>query len=147
MYTQGFMHYHFDMQWRESRNGATASITGFTVRSGFDKNKSWRRSNVKNNPELLEHEQGHLDINELNAERLKELKDIPATKGIDYQEAMEKLRQTIRTRAEEIVKQSQAEQERYDAETNHGRNYVRQAEWIDSLHQRLADAKIKYSNE
>lgn len=147
MYTQGFIHYNFDMRWKESGSGATATITTFTVRSGFDRNKSWKRSTAKNIPELMEHEQRHLDINELYAQNLKKLKDLPPTKGIDYQEAMEKMRQVVRARAAEILKESQAEQDRYDAETSNGRNYVKQAEWNDSIQRRLGEANVRYARQ
>jgi hypothetical protein len=147
MFTQGFVHYGFNARWNETGRGATAKVSNLTVRSGFDRNKSWRRSFAKNDPLLIEHEQGHLDINELHADEMRQIKEMPVGKGIDYQEAMESLRRQMREIAERIIKEAQDEQNRYDQETNHGQNFVKQKLWTEALRERCQQARIKFWDE
>src|SRR6185436_2181711 len=46
MVTRSFMHYSYRSHWETSNGFARADVTAFNVRSGFDRNKSWRRSTV-----------------------------------------------------------------------------------------------------
>lgn len=147
MFTQGFLHYSFNAKWRETGSGATATVTDLSVRSGFDRNKSWRRGFAKEDALTMEHEQGHLDINELHADEMRHLDKLPVGKGIDYQEAMENLRQQIKTIAERITKEGADEQLRYDNETNHGQDYLKQKQWTEAIQRRRETASIRYWDE
>src|SRR5207237_10390362 len=125
---------------------ATAKVTELIVRSGYDRNKSWRRRSFDAVQSILAHEQGHLDINELHADEFKKLRpsELPAGIGLSGPAAMEDLRQKVQALAARILKESQAEQDLYDAETNHGAIGSQQLRWTAALQKRLKDAKIAY---
>src|SRR2546422_7131812 len=60
----------------------TAVITALAFDSGFDPSGSWRRSQLVVDPAaLLKHEQEHLDINELHAAALRNMKPNQLPKG------------------------------------------------------------------
>src|SRR5438105_6683468 len=65
MYTYGFYHYNYEPKCTKEGGHVVARITEWRVRSGFNRNKSSRKSWVKDVERLVVHEQGHLDINEL----------------------------------------------------------------------------------
>ena len=69
MYTTGFFHNNYRYKC-QGEDRVVARITEWKVRSGFNRNKSWRKSWFKDVERLLPHEQGHLDINELHSRRL-----------------------------------------------------------------------------
>lgn len=146
MYTHGFIHYHFNAKWVEKGSGATATVTDLSVRSGFDKGKSWRRKNFSDSG-ILAHEQIHLDINEIHAERFRRHQNLPVGKGIDYQEAMNNLRTRMKTLAEEFIREAQEEHNRYDEQTNHGRNKQKQAEWASQIERRRQEMTIRFWDE
>src|SRR5437764_7635477 len=74
MYTYGF--YHYNYEWRCSKEGDhfTARVTEWRVRSGFNRNKSSRKSWFKDVERLVTHDQAHHDINELHSNLLAHLK-------------------------------------------------------------------------
>lgn len=92
-------------------------------------NESWVRDDKKNIDGLLEHEQGHFDLNELHARRLR-LKITPKTNI----EQVEKFIQ-------EAYKLSNEGQNLFDKETNHGIDKVKQKEWLIQISRELKKIK------
>lgn len=146
MHTRGFFLYHYQEHWTTHDGHATARISKWDVWSGFDRNKSSRKSWFKRVQETLPHEQGHLDISELYAKRLAEmpLDKLPVGEGRTGQEAEADLARKMKVFGANLAAEAQAEQDRYDAETNHGRNAEKQQEWSARIHARLQRAGIHF---
>jgi hypothetical protein len=143
MHTEGFFHYEYKASWTESRGEATAKITQLTVRSGFNQKKSWKRGSVSTDV-LLEHEQGHLDISELHANAIRFLSPMPVGRGYTGQAAMDDLKAKLKAVCDKNIRDSQAEQDRYDTETNHGADKAKQKIWSAGLRRQLDEARITY---
>ncbi len=141
MHTQGFIRYTYQARWSATAAGASAEVVAFSVRSGFDRNSSWRRSATPPDPALLAHEQGHLDINEVFAARLAKAR-LPGGLGFSGDEAMEDLRRRLKAMADRVIADSRKEQELYDLETRHGADRARQQVWTERLERQLRDLKI-----
>ena len=148
MYTYGFYHYNYEPKCTKEGGHVVARITEWRVRSGFNRNKSSRKSWFKDVERLVIHEQGHLDINELHSRRLAhmELEDLPVGKGETSREALEDLRKKVMELSDESSKENQTEQDAYDAETSHGKDRSRQLAVTAALHERLKAAGITYAN-
>jgi len=95
----------------------------------FRKNFSWKNpeklKQVDDKPYLLNHEQGHFDLEEVITRRMRK----------EFAEycAAHKKSPTFNTDIEQIFKKlttaSQALQDQYDNETNHSKNKAKQEEW------------------
>jgi hypothetical protein len=144
MHTEGFFHYQYRSLWTERDGLVTATVSQLTLRSGFDKNKSWKRRGLGENDALLDHEQGHLDINELHANRLRVKRDLPIGSGQTADSAMEDLRVKVKALVEQMAKDAQTEQDQYDAETNHGKDKEKQKQWSAGFRRRLDDQRISF---
>lgn len=96
----------------------------FTVTFKMDTTKSYFEANRRksNDLRLLNHEQGHADIGFLYAIKLKEAFSKTSFLRKDYQEEIKKI-WTI------IFAEMNAEQLKYDAETNHSKNFEEQKKW------------------
>lgn len=143
MHTQGFFHYSFQSSWSETSSGFTARVTSLTVRSGFDRNKSWKRDDITETKALLEHEQGHLDILELHAQDFEKA-PMPTGNGPTSKMARDDLTNQIEAINRRVEGAANAEQERYDRETNHGASSKPQSDWTARLKARLKDANITF---
>src|SRR5262249_7873968 len=98
----------------------------------FDRAKSWRRSDVsRHDVELLEHEQGHLDINELKVRQLQALglADMPTGKGSTAKAALNDLNARLTAFQREQTRDMDRIQKRYDAETQYGTFQDQQRSW------------------
>lgn len=146
MHTAGFFHLHYHDRWVAQNGHAVARITDWSVWSGFDRNKSSRKSWFKNVPETLPHEQGHLDINELHSKRLAEtpLDKLPVGEGNTGEQAEADLARKMKALGDRVSAQVQKEQDRYDAETNHGQDPAKQREWSAVIQARLQHAGIHF---
>lgn len=89
------------------------------VKCTFDKNASWTRSN---SAYILKHEQGHFDIAEVFARKLR--KEI-AQAQFDPQTAS----LVINKLYDNVTKECINEQDQYDDETEHSVNEEKQKEW------------------
>jgi hypothetical protein len=149
MYTFGFFHYNYKYDCTAGNGHVIARITNWKVRSGFDRNKSSRKSWYKDVERLLPHEQGHLDINELYSRRLANTKldRLPRGEGANAREAASDLKIKLKALVAKVSKDDQTEQDAYDAETAHGTNKSRQLASTAAIHQRLKEAGIAYANE
>jgi hypothetical protein len=104
MYTWMFFHYSYDHRWIIQNGHVVDRVTKWLVWSGFDRNKSSRKSWFKLSKEALPHEQGHLDINELYSRRLAEmsLDMLPRGEGADPKEASADLRRKVEALADRV---------------------------------------------
>jgi predicted secreted Zn-dependent protease len=145
----GFFHYRYKGRWIKQNGHVVARVTEWLGWSGFDRNKSSRKSWFKLVNETLPHEQGHLDINELYSRRLAEmpLDQLPLGEGADPQEASADLRRKVQTLAERVIEEAKKEQDQYDAETAHGKNVWKQREWSAAIQARLERAGIHFSTQ
>lgn len=147
MYTSAFFHFNYRYECAK-KNQVIARITQWRVRSGFNRNKSSRKSWFKNVERLLPHEQGHLDINELHSRRLArmDLDELPTGRGETSEEAIDDLRSKLKALSAKVSKDDQAEQDAYDAETSHGTNKSRQLTATAAIQRRLKEAGISYAD-
>lgn len=149
MYTSGFFHYNYISHWATQNGHAIARITNWSLRSGFDRNASSRKSWFKYVERLLPHEQGHLDINELYSRRLANMKldKLPIGEGANAGEAADNLRIKLKALAAKVSRDDQTEQDAYDARTAHGTNQSKQLAATAAIQKRLKQAGITYANE
>lgn len=99
--------------------------SGFTysISCRFDKSRSWVR--VKND-HILAHEQGHFDIAELHARKLK--KSLSTYK---YKE--QTVDADVNRLYEQVMKGHHEMQTEYDQQTDHSRKHDKQAEWQQKI--------------
>jgi hypothetical protein len=149
MYTFAFFHFEYRYDFSEERGQVVARVTRWRIRSGFDRNRSWRKSWYKTVERLLPHEQGHLDINELHSRRLAhtDLDKLPVGNGTDAGEAGDDLKVKLKALSTKVSEEDQAEQDAYDARTAHGTNQSGQVIATAELQRRLKEAGISYANE
>jgi hypothetical protein len=149
MYTFGFFHYNYEPTCIKEGNRVIARITEWRVRSGFNRNKSSRKSWFKDVERLVIHEQGHLDINELHSRRLAHMKleQLPVGEGRTSEAALADLRSKVTELSDKTSKEDQAEQDSYDAETSHGTNRVKQVAATAAIQKRLQAAGITYADQ
>ncbi len=148
MYTTSFRHYYYQFHWNEENGHITARVTNWLVRSGFDRNKSSRKSWFKPVEQTLPHEQGHLDIGELHSRRFARLtlQELPVGEGTTSQDAAADLKKKLDALCDRVSAAAQAEQDAYDAATGHGKNKTKQAEQTAAIQKRLNQAGISFEN-
>jgi hypothetical protein len=146
VYTWMFFHYWYNHRWIVQNGHVIDRITKWVVWSGFDRNKSSRKSWFNLDNEALLHEQGHLDINELYSRRLAEmsLDKLPYGEGADPKEASADLIRKVEALADRVSGEAKEEHDRYDAETANGKNLLKQREWSAAIQVRLERAGIHF---
>jgi Bacterial protein of unknown function (DUF922) len=146
MYTRVFFHYSYNHRLIRQNRRVLARVTKWLVWSGFDRNKSSRKSWFNLSNEALPHEQGHLDINELHSRRLAEmsLDMLPHGEGADPREASADLRRKVEALADRVSREAKKEHHHYDVETAHGKNLSKQREWSAAIQARLQRAGIHF---
>jgi hypothetical protein len=107
-----------------------------TVTATFDPNISWFRDPKKATEALLRHEQLHFDITELYA-RIMRQKLAAFGAKVDCT----KLQPGFNNLTKGVYNLWDREQNRYDQETNHGLNTVRQAAWEKQTQEKLDQLK------
>ena len=95
-----------------------------TVAATFDPGTSWVRNPQKASEALLRHEQLHFDITEVYARIMRQRLRLFAARA-----NCEKLQPAFNNTTKLVYADWNREQNRYDQETNHGLNAVRQAAW------------------
>lgn len=95
-----------------------------TVAATFDPSTSWIRNPQKASEALLRHEQLHFDITEVYTRIMRQRLQLFAAKA-----NCEKLQPAFNNVTKLVYADWDREQNRYDQETNHGLNAVRQAAW------------------
>lgn len=101
----------------------------YDINCAFAKQHSW---GLMKTPYILAHEQGHFDITEIYARKLHQQMQ-------DYRFNEKSFKQDISAIYQQIVKEKEACQERYDHETDHSRKKVRQEEWQVRIEALLED--------
>lgn len=104
-----------------------------TVEATFDPATSWFRTPKTASADLLRHEQMHFDITEVYARILRQ-------KLVVFQGRANcsKLQPAFNNLTKPVYTEWSREQNRYDQETNHGLNLVRQAYWEKQTQTKLA---------
>ncbi len=117
---------------KEGTGQYRAGLKNPKAKSKFDKKKSWSKP-ADRTPELLKHEQYHLDISEYWAKELeKKLKEVKG-KGRNPDEAAADAEKQGEAAKADCEKKRQEMQEKYDKETDHGRNADKQKEWCTTI--------------
>jgi hypothetical protein len=108
--------------------------------------KSWNVA--PGDTRLMDHEQGHFDITQLHARRWQRHADGLISKaalrgvGATQEAAQQSLQSHLDRELKPINEAWEAEQIRYDQETNHGSDSKRQAEWRERLNRELAAGTV-----
>jgi predicted secreted Zn-dependent protease len=109
-------------------------VFDFRVIAAFRPRESWVKAAVLNDAVLrrstLGHEQTHFDLAEVHARRMRGYFDGLA-------DACRKSDRELTALARRLIEEEKAEQQRYDAETDHGIRSDRQAGWTDDVARRL----------
>lgn len=95
----------------------------YSIKCRFNKNKSWGR--VKNDY-ILAHEQGHFDIAEIHARRLKQALS-------QYKFNASTVAKDVNEIYAGIISEHNQFQQAYDLETDHSRNPVKQKAWVEKI--------------
>ncbi|HEX8327012.1 MAG TPA: DUF922 domain-containing protein [Hymenobacter sp.] len=95
-----------------------------TVQATFDPKTSWFRNPTTASPALLKHEQMHFDITEVYARLLRQKLVVFQAKA-----NCNKLQPAFDNLTKGVYTEWSREQNRYDAETNHGLNAAKQDYW------------------
>ncbi|HLK60896.1 MAG TPA: hypothetical protein VKU00_30305 [Chthonomonadaceae bacterium] len=135
--------YQYRMRWWGRRGAYIATVSQIRILSEFDPARSWRRSYLGDDPDrILQHEQGHLDINEIYANRLRQipLSAWPAGRGATAQEAVNDLERKIKTYFDQTLAQEHRDQEIYDRQTDHSRRAEQQEIWTQHIQKLLHQA-------
>ncbi|MDP4209568.1 MAG: DUF922 domain-containing protein [Bacteroidota bacterium] len=98
----------------------------FKVVSYFRKNKSWTRDTISEI--LLKHEQGHFDISELYARKLRKF-----LQNFNPKQSVQVLESGINL----LTLEADVFQGKYDEETEHGKLKTKQAEWNNLINEEL----------
>jgi len=72
------------------------------------------------------------------------LDKLPLGEGANPQAASADLGRKLQALAERVTKEAQREQDRYDAETAHGKNVSKQRDWSAAIQARLKRAGIHF---
>ncbi len=105
-----------------------AKYTKIEVTNFMDKFQSWVLPGHKT-AALLNHEQKHFDLNEVYRQLLQEALEKLEGEGDTQRDALKDLNKKVAETTAKFEAEAKKQQERYDTETDHGRNAERQAEW------------------
>jgi uncharacterized protein YbgA (DUF1722 family) len=97
-----------------------SNITHFYVRAFFVRPNSWRKTMASE--AVLKHEQGHFNITEIYARQLRRALQ-------NFKHGHKNLAAAVNEIADEIIKEKNAFQKQYDAETHFGTDKEEQLCW------------------
>ncbi len=103
----------------------------FKIQSRFSRDRSW---GLHKTEYILSHEQGHFDIAEIFARKLN-------MKMSNYRFDRKTYDKDLRKIYQEIIDGKEEMQDKYDKETNHSINKVRQEEWLKKISEMLEEYK------
>jgi DNA repair exonuclease SbcCD ATPase subunit len=107
------------------------STVNITAR--FHPEESWTRyPQLKDEKDALKHEEGHLDITEIYARRIRQIVSKTRYKSRNFKDQLRSLFQ-------EMAQKHSDEQRLYDRETNHSINKEAQAKWNARIEKELED--------
>lgn len=118
-----------------------ARLTQFTSRAYMDRSRSWVLPHHRT-PALLQHEQGHFDLLEVFRRVLeKELRGLVGVfvRGETKEAAEQRLKELLARVYARVWQAHACWQARYDRDTDHGRDEVRQREWERRIARWLQD--------
>jgi hypothetical protein len=95
----------------------------FTIKVIFIKNESWVKPGAKNPLTLLQHEQGHFDLTEVFARKLRKAIGQSKFTDRDYSQQIAKL-------FEGLNNECNKENDKYDMETNFSMDSTNQTKWL-----------------
>jgi len=104
---------------------------GYKITCSFSKTKSWA---LHKTDYILAHEQGHFDIAEIFARKLK-------MKMSEYDFNKNSFKTDLKKIYETITAEKEVMQNGYDRETNHSINKDKQTEWLKKIDQLLREYK------
>jgi Bacterial protein of unknown function (DUF922) len=146
--THSEIRYSTRYRWDEPKPGhVTAWLTRFDCHAELLCDKCWNKEPT--DLRLLDHEQGHFDIAELNARRAQKTFDkLIADKalvghGRDERAAVADLDKKIHDEMKAIFDQENDAQIEYDRTTNHGRDFAAQAKQRKAIDERLKQREPK----
>ena len=135
-----------DFKANPVRMGSTAAMTtthlGFSyhiangnvtyeIECRFQKSKSW---GLVKNDWILGHEQGHFDIAEIFARKLKKAVS-------EYEFNFSSFKKDLDAIYKNVVHEKERYQQLYDDETDYSRNKTRQEEWLKKITSQLEEFK------
>ncbi|HEV2973320.1 MAG TPA: DUF922 domain-containing protein [Pirellulales bacterium] len=138
-------------RWDESNPGmVSAWLTRFDCYAALVCDKCWIKEPM--DLRLIDHEQGHFDITEINARRAqKKFDQLIAEKGLvghghEEASAVADLNRQVDDQMQQVFDKERDEQIEYDRVTNHGRNHSAQAEQRQIQLDRLRELDAKDLN-
>jgi hypothetical protein len=127
------LHYNTRYRWREVQpEKFEARLTSFDIVAEVDRRQSW--TTRPTDERLLDHEQGHFDVSELNARRIqKKFNELTSSGGIigrgsDEASSIADMNQQVESRVHDFLDQERKQQDQYDITTHHGTYHKSQAE-------------------
>ena len=110
--------------------GCQDYVFSANVQATFTPSESWVKSPHTESTALLHHEQVHFDLTEVHARQLRQ-----KLKTLKFD--CEHLQPAFNNVMKVAIANWQREQQRYDVDTNHGLNLVKQKTWDEQVQQRL----------
>jgi hypothetical protein len=100
-----------------------------SIRNRFYKDKSWGLPDFRNS-KILEHEQAHFDLCELYTRKFRELAYKRMVPGANY-------KKVVSDAYDQVYAEYETQQQKYDAETEHGNNKEAQRRWQEFIDREL----------
>ena len=128
------LRYDFQYTWKSVGAKGVAKPTKIHVWAAMDREKSWWKDKEGANAALLDHEQGHFDVDQSHALRLQlELQKLIAAGKLvetakDETAAKDSLKKYFQRLIEQEAALSKQDNQEYDQITNHGIDTIKQAE-------------------
>ena len=134
-FTQVRMTYHFEQKTIQEGAMWRSEVVLMDIHCMMSPDKSWRRSAPKDPKATLMHEQGHFDICEGAARRLRmqTLSTYPVGRGSNNTAAETDLKHALDAYFAKRYEEVNREHRKYDKETKHGRVGAKQKTWTDRL--------------
>ena len=143
-----YVHIGYSFRYRANvvRGRVQVVVTHLEAYGVVTPGKSWNVA--PGDTRLMDHEQGHFDITQLHALRWQRhaggliAKAALRGEGATQEAAQQSLQSRLDRELKPINEAWEAEQIRYDQETNHGSDSKRQAEWRARLNRELAAGTV-----
>jgi hypothetical protein len=120
-----------------ARDGGRARLSEGGMLANMEPAKSWAKPAARGNAEILAHEQGHFNITEYFARRVRTM-----IRGTDCTgRPFETVAGEVRQKFTQLYNEWQATQARYDQETDHHKSRARQLDWDDLIRRQLEETK------
>lgn len=124
--------YDFEGSFNSTTGKYEARPTNLKAKATMDKSGSWVKPDKKTDA-LLQHEQYHFDISEYYARKLQTALEGIVGTGDTPEAATADLDAKVEAKYNEVKAEHRATQDKYDEETDHGRNAEKQAEWCTKI--------------